>query len=132
MSITEPATGRRVPDATPATFYSRGSADPGRRADRAIWLVPGCVLANGRLRLLIFHGGPPHLQFWQAVDTVTGRQVALTLVDPDGALPGRELDVILSRTARLRGIDMPGLATVLEVARTARGGVVVSEWIRGG
>ena len=116
----------KLSDPIAETSCSRESADPGP-ANRDVGLVPGCVLADGRLRLLIFHGGPPHLQFWQAVDTVTGRQVALTLVDPDGALPGRELDVILSRTARLRGIDMPGLAKVLEVARTNRGGVVVSE-----
>ncbi len=30
-----------------------------------VQLVPGARIANGRYRLLIFHGGVPPLQFWQ-------------------------------------------------------------------
>ena len=52
-----------------------------------VQLVPGARIAGGRYRLLVFHGGAPPLQFWQALDTALDRQVALTFVDPDGALP---------------------------------------------
>ena len=101
-------------------------------ADDEVHLVPGATIAGGRYRLLVFHGGPPNLQFWHAVDTVLDRQVALTFIDPDAVLPDDELAEILSRTMRLSGIDVPGIARVLDVAHTGSGGLVVSEWIRGG
>ncbi|HET7073376.1 MAG TPA: murein biosynthesis integral membrane protein MurJ [Mycobacterium sp.] len=97
-----------------------------------VHLVPGARIAGGRYRLLVFHGGAPPLQFWQALDTALDRQVALTFVDPDGALPGDVLQEILSRTLRLSRIDKPGIARVLDVVRTGSGGLVVAEWIRGG
>ncbi|ORV99174.1 murein biosynthesis protein MurJ [Mycobacterium lacus] len=97
-----------------------------------VHLVPGARIAGGRYRLLIFHGGAPPLQFWQALDTALDRQVALTFVDPDGALPADVLHEILSRTLRLSRIDKPGVARVLDVVHTGSGGLVVSEWIRGG
>lgn len=90
-------------------------------------LIPGAMIADKRYRLLVFHGGPPHLQFWQALDTALNRQVALTFVDPDG-----QVQEILARTQRLSRIDLPGLARVLDVVSTGSGGLVVSEWIRGG
>jgi putative peptidoglycan lipid II flippase len=80
----------------------------------------------------VFHGGPPSLQFWQALDTALDRQVALTFVDPDATLSDDELQEILSRTLKLSRLDMPGVARVLDVAKTGSGGLVVSEWIRGG
>jgi putative peptidoglycan lipid II flippase len=95
-------------------------------------LVPGASIAGGRYRLLVFHGGTPALQFWQALDTALDRQVALTFVDPDQMLPDEKLQQILSRTLRLSRIDLPGVARVLDVVRTAAGGLVVAEWIRGG
>lgn len=95
-------------------------------------LIPGATLANGRYRLLVFHGGPEHLQFWQALDTALDRQVALTFVDPDGVLPAQRVQGILDRTQRLGSIDMPGVARVLDVLPITTGGLVVSEWIRGG
>ena len=79
----------------------------------------------------MFHGGAPHLQFWQALDTALDRQVALTFVDPDGALPDEDPE-ILARTLRLSRIDKPGIARVLDVVHTGTGGLVVSEWVRGG
>jgi putative peptidoglycan lipid II flippase len=97
-----------------------------------VHLVPGARIAGGRYRLLVFHGGAPPLQFWQALDTALDRQVALTFVDPDGALPGDALQEILSRTLRLSRIDKPGIARVLDVVHTGSGGLVVAEWIRGG
>jgi len=90
-------------------------------------LIPGAMIADKRYRLLVFHGGPPHLQFWQALDTALNRQVALTFVDPDG-----QVQEILARTQRLSRIDLPGVARVLDVVSTGSGGLVVSEWIRGG
>jgi len=95
-------------------------------------LVPGARIAAGRYRLLVFHGGVPPLQFWQALDTALDRQVALTFVDPDGTLPAAVLQDILSRTLRLSRIDKPGIARVLDVVHTESGGLVVAEWIRGG
>ena len=95
-------------------------------------LVPGASIGNGRYRLLVFHGGPDNLQFWQALDTALNRQVALTFVDPDGRLSPDEVQSILSRTLRLSRINMPGIARVLDVVRTGTGGLIVSEWIRGG
>ncbi|HEX7825152.1 MAG TPA: lipid II flippase MurJ, partial [Mycobacterium sp.] len=101
-------------------------------AEDDVHLIPGATIAGGRDRLLVFHGGPPHLQFWHALDTALDRQVALTFVDPDAVLPDAELSEILSRTMRLSHIETPGIARVLDVAQTGSGGLVVSEWIRGG
>ncbi|HTI77497.1 MAG TPA: lipid II flippase MurJ, partial [Mycobacterium sp.] len=101
-------------------------------ADEDVHLIPGASIAGGRYRLLVFHGGPPNLQFWQALDTALDRQVALTFVDPDATLPDDQLQEILSRTMKLSRLDMPGVARVLDVANTGSGGLVVSEWIRGG
>jgi len=97
-----------------------------------VHLVPGARIAGDRYRLLVFHGSAPPLQFWQALDTALDRQVALTFVDPDGSLPADVLQEILSRTLRLSRIDKPGIARVLDVIHTGPGGLVVSEWIRGG
>ncbi|OBG28446.1 murein biosynthesis protein MurJ [Mycobacterium sp. E3198] len=104
----------------------------GESGPEDVHLVPGARISNGRYRLLVFHGGAPPLQFWQALDTALDRQVALTFVDPDGALPDEVLQDILSRTLRLSRIDKPGIARVLDVVHSGAGGLVVSEWIRGG
>ena len=101
-------------------------------ATENVHLIPGAMISNGRYRLLVFHGGPPHLQFWQALDTALDRQVALTFVSPDGTMTEREVQDILSRTQKLSRIDMPGVARVLDVVATGTSGLVVSEWIRGG
>jgi putative peptidoglycan lipid II flippase len=101
-------------------------------SDEDVHLIPGAVIGGGRYRLLVFHGGPPTLQFWQALDTALDRQVALTFVDPDATLSDDELQEILSRTLKLSRLDMPGVARVLDVANTGSGGLVVAEWIRGG
>ena len=101
-------------------------------SDEDVHLIPGATIGAGRYRLLVFHGGPPNLQFWQALDTALDRQVALTFVDPDAALSDEELREILDRTLRLSRIDSPGVARILDVANTGSGGLVVSEWIRGG
>jgi putative peptidoglycan lipid II flippase len=95
-------------------------------------LVPGASIARGRYRLLVFHGGAPHTQFWQALDTALNRQVALTFVDPDAALPDEQLREILARTMRLSRIDKIGIARILDVVHTGAGGLVVTEWVRGG
>ncbi|WP_285030323.1 murein biosynthesis integral membrane protein MurJ [Mycolicibacterium sp. lyk4-40-TYG-92] len=103
---------------------------PGGDADIA--LRAGAVVADGRYRLLVFHGGPPDLQFWHALDIALDRQVALTFVDHDGELPESMVQEILTRTSKLSHIEGPGLARILDVTRLGRGGLVVSEWIRGG
>jgi putative peptidoglycan lipid II flippase len=101
-------------------------------AEDDVHLIPGATIAEGRYRLLVFHGGPPHLQFWQALDTALDRQVALTFVDPDATMPDTQVQEILSRTLKLSRIDVPGIARVLDVAHSGSGGLIVSEWIRGG
>lgn len=101
-------------------------------SDEDVHLIPGAVIGGGRYRLLVFHGGPPTLQFWQALDTALDRQVALTFVDPDATLSDEQLQRILAGTLKLSRLDMPGVARVLDVANTGSGGLVVSEWIRGG
>jgi putative peptidoglycan lipid II flippase len=101
-------------------------------SDEDVHLIPGATIGGGRYRLLVFHGGPPNLQFWQALDTALDRQVALTFVDPDAALPDDELQEILDRTLRLSRVESPGVARILDVAHTGSGGLIVSEWIRGG
>ena len=68
----------------------------------------------------------------QALDTALDRQVALTFIDPEATLSDDEVQEILSRTLKLSRLDMPGVARVLDVASTGSGGLVVSEWIRGG
>lgn len=97
-----------------------------------VHLIPGATIGGGRYRLLVFHGGPPNLQFWQALDTALDRQVALTFIDPDAALSDEQLQEILDRTLRLSRIESRGIARILDVANTGTGGLVVSEWIRGG
>lgn len=109
----------------------RGPEAPTPPAD-GLNLVPGARIANGRYRLLVSHGGVPPLHFWQAMDTALERRVALTFVDPEGALPDEVLNEILARTLRLSRIDKPGVARVLDVVQTSTGGLVVAEWIRGG
>ncbi|HKH50212.1 MAG TPA: lipid II flippase MurJ, partial [Mycobacterium sp.] len=101
-------------------------------SDEDVHLIPGATIGGGRYRLLVFHGGPPNLQFWQALDTALDRQVALTFVDPDATLPDEQVQDILARTLKLSRLDMPGVARVLDVTSTGSGGLVVSEWIRGG
>jgi putative peptidoglycan lipid II flippase len=101
-------------------------------SDEDVHLIPGATIGGGRYRLLVFHGGPPSLQFWQALDTALDRQVALTFVDPDATLPDEQVQQVLARTLKLSRLDMPGVARVLDVTSTGSGGLVVSEWIRGG
>jgi putative peptidoglycan lipid II flippase len=96
------------------------------------YLVPGASIARGRYRLLVFHGGAPYLQFWQALDTALNRQVALTFIDPDGNLPDEQIREILARTMKLSRIDKLGIARILDVVHTGTGGLVVTEWVRGG
>nr|WP_228769018.1 murein biosynthesis integral membrane protein MurJ [Mycolicibacterium malmesburyense]CRL79269.1 integral membrane protein MviN [Mycolicibacterium malmesburyense] len=121
------------PSREPLAFDApREPAIEAATSDADVHLIPGAMVGAGRYRLLVFHGGPPNLQFWQALDTALDRQVALTFVDPDNTLPDETLREILTRTRKLSSIDMPGVARVLDVVNTGSGGLVVSEWIRGG
>ena len=136
VATSEPPRSNGEPSADPADPMDFGaprdlSAEPSPSQDDP-QLVPGASIARGRYRLLVFHGGAPHLQFWQALDTALDRQVALTFVDPDGTLPDDQVREILSRTMRLSRIDKHGIARVLDVVHTGTGGLVVTEWVRGG
>ncbi|OBB60233.1 hypothetical protein A6B34_02925 [Mycolicibacterium monacense] len=104
---------------------------PGRALNPATTQVPGCIV-GGRYRLLVCHGTSGVLEFWQAVDLAAGRAVAVTLVDPRSSLPIEWVNEILSLTVRLRGVDAPGIATILDVLHTGQCGVVVANWVAGG
>ncbi len=112
----------------------RAAAEPPvQQSGAALPLGPGATVANGRYRLLVFHGGPAGLQFWQALDTALDRQVALTFIDPARTMPAERIEQILTRTQQLSRVQRPGLARVLDVTPIDNGGgLVVSEWIRGG
>ena len=132
--IARQSAGDFQPDVAPVP---PSAGDSARRASTAAHtdsaLGPGVTVADGRYRLLVSHGGPPGLQFWQALDVALDRQVALTLVGPERTLPDDQIDEILARTLVLSRIERPGLARVLDVTRSSdRSGLVVSEWIRGG
>jgi len=119
-----PATGRATQKGPEVNDHPSGSdCTP---------LVPGATLAGGRFRLLTLHGGPPGLEFWQGMDTALDRQVALTVVNADGTLTTAEVEEILERTSPLSRINRPGIARVLDITDTPTGGLVVSEWLRGG
>ena len=94
-------------------------------------LIPGALVGHGRYRLLLSYDGAENLQFWQALDTRLHRHVALTLVDPHGTMPDEAIQTIVSRTLALSRLDVPGIARVLDVARSAHGAILVSEWVRG-
>ena len=113
------------------TRFAVAGEDPDDSASDDLRLIPGAFVGDGRYRLLLWHGGLEHLQFWQALDTTLHRQVALTLVDPDGRLPDEQIQAIVSRTLSLSRLDMPGIGRVLQVVRAAPGAIVVAEWIRG-
>ncbi|WP_156685944.1 protein kinase family protein [Mycobacterium sp. Marseille-P9652] len=115
----------------PTTNLPRYWAEPHAPSEERTPLVAGSTLAGGRIRLMVFHGDAPHLEFWQALDTVTGQHLAVTVVDAANALPPATVNVIHSRTASLRGINSPGLARVLDVGRDQCGLVVVADWTRG-
>src|SRR5262245_13519406 len=106
------ATRPTAPD-LPTTDIPRYWAGPPSPSAERIPLLAGTTIADGRIRLLIFYGDSPHLQFWQAADTVTGQHLAVTVVDADKALPTATVEAVLAHTASLRGIDSPGLARVL-------------------
>ena len=110
------------------------SGSAGRREARTgLSLGPGATVSSGRYRLLVFHGGPDGLQFWQALDTALDRQVALTFVDPARRLSDRQIEEILTRTQQLSRLERPGLARVLDATTVSNGsGLIVAEWIRGG
>lgn len=122
-----------APEARDASETTRVQTQPNATPDDdEAHLIPGASIAGGRYRLLVFHGGPPGLQFWQALDTALDRQVALTFVDPDRTMSDAQVQEILSRTLKLSRIERPGIARVLDVVNTGAGGLVVAEWIRGG
>jgi putative peptidoglycan lipid II flippase len=100
-------------------------------ADSTGPLVAGAVLA-GRYRLLNVCGADEHVQFWRSADTATGRLVAISLIDVDGVLPVERVNEILSLSIRLRGLDVRGVARVLDVLHTGEFGVVVADWVPGG
>ena len=132
FSARPPADFGGDPTREPLPFDAPRESAADAAAGEDLHLIPGATIVGGRYRLLVSHGGPGKLRFWHALDTALDRQVALTFIDPEGQLPAGELQDILARTQRLSKIDSPGLARILDVTRTGPGGLVVSEWIRGG
>lgn len=129
--IPEPGETTRIPRHLADEFQPDVPADP-LGTEQTGALRAGASVLDGRYRLLVFHGGPPHLQFWHALDVALDRQVALTFIDPDASLPDSAIREILDRTLKLTKISAPGLAHILDVTRMGHGGLVVTEWVRGG
>jgi putative peptidoglycan lipid II flippase len=128
--VAENFVGQAASDAVPSDTRPVVDDLAGANSGTPVRLVAGASIADGRYRLLVHHGGPAGLQFWQALDTALNRQVAVTIVGLDDG-PGDAVGDILTRTLRLSRFDMPGIARLLDVARSAEGGLVVCEWIRG-
>lgn len=130
-----PEGGRGVAPSGPSDETTRVMGPP-----RGPRLVPGAAIAGGRYRLLSKEGGTRGLEFWRAKDTGLDREVGLTFVDPDQKAPpirpGNH-DVtdgplaVLDRTRRLGQLHSAGVARVLDVVRSASGGVIVTEWVNG-
>jgi len=120
---------------------------PGRSVGVRAVLVPGGSVVGGRYRLLSDHGGLALLRFWHAYDTVAERDVALTVIgaSPHGVSPSgparagggsgtpavESPQAVLRRTLWLARIDLPAVATVLDVVLQGSGGIVVAQWIPG-
>lgn len=103
-------------------------------------LVPGAGIVGGRYRLLEREGGARGLEFWRAKDTGLDREVGLTFVDPEQkappiqpgqAVPDDGPQAVLNHTRRLGQLHSAGVARVLDVVRSASGGVIVTEWVHG-
>ena len=62
-------------------------------SDEDVHLIPGATIGGGRCRLLVFHGGPPHLQFWQALDTALEDQQPVASAADGGA--GDEVHILV-------------------------------------
>jgi putative peptidoglycan lipid II flippase len=116
------------PSRDPTAFTAPRETANSSRAETEVHLVPGAVIADGRYRLLLFHGGPDGLQFWQALDTARDHQVALTFVGPEGTLPPDGVEQILARTLRLSRITMPGIARIVTPSALA----IPGWWCRSG
>lgn len=127
----DPGATSRIPRQVADDFQPDVPSEPGTTEDTGA-LRAGASVIDGRYRLLVFHGGPPNLQFWHALDTSLNRQVALTFIDPNASLPESAVREILARTLKLSSIEAPGLARILDVTRLGHGGLVIAEWVRGG
>ncbi len=136
------------PMSAPDSDGSRPSSEPTRamlpRAEPSVprgpKLVPGAAVAGGRYRLLEPQGGTRGLAFWRAKDTGLDREVGLTFVDPDQQFPPvnpgdrdpqEGPQAVLHRTRRLGQLHSAGVARVLDVVRSASGGIIVTEWVQG-
>lgn len=129
-------TSGRTDPIEPADWPTQPLPVLGRPGVTSATQVAGSVIA-GRYRLFLCHGTSGVLEFWRAVDltagrVVAGRVVALTVVDAGSTLPIEWVNEILSLTVRLRGVDAPGIPTILDVLHTGRCGVVVADWVAGG
>nr|VDG61925.1 integral membrane protein MviN [Streptococcus thermophilus] len=103
-------------------------------------LIPGAAVSDGRFRLLKDHGAATGARFWQAREQRTGRLVALTFVDTCGAaplapVPPRQAAIdaagVAHRTARLKDLQLPGVAPIVEAIPYRTGCLVVADWVPG-
>jgi putative peptidoglycan lipid II flippase len=127
MTMSTPEFGEETRPLASRWMRTRVDARPPTTASA---LVRGTVLA-GRYRLTEQLGVHRHVQFWQGVDTLTGQPVGLSLVDVERTLNVERVNEILSLTVRLRGLDVAGIARILDVLHTGEFGVVASEWVPG-
>jgi putative peptidoglycan lipid II flippase len=87
-AVAENFVGEAASDAVPSDTRPVADDLAGANTGTPVRLVAGASVADGRYRLLVHHGGPAGLQFWQALDTALNRQVAVTIVGLDDGNPG--------------------------------------------
>ena len=103
-------------------------------------LVPGAPVSDGRFRLLRDYGSVPGARFWQAKEQATGRFVALTFVDTTSKAPlapttpavvARRAATVARNTRALAALELPSVASGVEVLSYRTGCLVVADWIEG-
>ena len=115
------------------------SAGTGPHRSDPSWPTPGCVLGQGRYRLLAELGRDDRCaaRLWRGRDLMLEREVALTLFI--AAPHPAELTLIrtaVARALRSARLDTPGAARMLDVLEPVRGdgptvAVIVAEWTPG-
>ncbi|TQF74925.1 hypothetical protein FK531_02355 [Rhodococcus spelaei] len=94
--------------------------------------MPGSTFASQRYRLLVCCGTAPSVEFWHAVDLVSGREVGLTIVGAAGhgsVVDRVDTDDVFARTVWMCGVRSPAMTRILDMVDTDSGGAVVSEWL---
>lgn len=112
----------------------------GPRQSLPSWPTPGCVLGQGRYRLLAEVGRDDRyaVQLWRGRDLVLDRDVALTLftATPQDPASVTRIPAAVARALRSARLETTGAARVLDVleptpAESPGAAVVIAEWTPG-